>query len=157
VQARRASARRKSAHAPAAGLAKVGKRGAKQGRAQLPAQLGQLVDGVGGCFAGLRVALPQERHYHLLDQAGLAFGRPFVGAKVTSLDTVVGEGPGQPRDHGGFPAVIRRTPYDPGSDEPVLLEVSDSLNIHAGLGYEFPQRQLVVGGTSYIARAPGPR
>jgi hypothetical protein len=148
---------RKSAHAPGAGLAKVGKGGAKQGRAQFGAQFGQLLDGVGSSFAGLGVALPQERHYHLLDQPGFAFGRPFVGAKVTSLDTVAGKGPRQPCDHGGFPGVIRRTPDDPRSDEPVLLEISDSLDIHAGLGYEFRQRQLVVGGAPYLARAPGPR
>ena len=104
---------RKSAHAPGAGLAKVGKGCAKQGRAKLGAQFRQLVDGVGSGFAGLGVALPKERHDHLLDQAGLAFGRPFVGAKVTSLDTVAGKGPRQPGDHGGFPGVIRRTPDDP--------------------------------------------
>ncbi len=126
---------RKSAHAPRAGLAKVRKRCAKQGRAKLGAQFGQLVDGVGSSFAGLGVALPQERHYHLLDQPGLAFGRPFVGAKVTSLDTMAGKGPSQPCDHGRFPRVIRRTPDDPRRDEPVLLEISDSLHVHAGLGY----------------------
>jgi hypothetical protein len=68
-----------------------------------------------------------------------------------------GKSPRQPGDHGGLPTVIRGTSEDLGNYEAVLLEVPHSLDVYAGLGYELRQRQLVVGGSSYLAQATGPR
>ena len=60
-----------------------------QGPAEVPAQSGKLRQSVRGPAPGLRVALSQQGHDHLLEDAGLPVGGVAPGPQMAGLDAVL--------------------------------------------------------------------
>ncbi len=146
---------------------KIGQGRAQERGPQLPSKCGKLFDRSCSGLAGVRVALPDERHDDLFDQARFPIGGAFVAAEVPGLDAMAGKRHRQAGDGSRLPAVIARASNDPGYDEGEPFELAHGLFVSTGLLEELFKGEFLPAGAvrrlsnlagalgSSSSRAPG--
>src|SRR5690606_9686198 len=121
---------------PSAGAVGVAPQRRPQERAaELLAEVGHLPQVLGRLLAGGGVALLEQRHDHLLHEAGLPLGRHLVHAQVTSLDAEAHEPGGGPGDDEGLAVEVRVAAHLLAHEEAVAGQLVEGGGLEAaGLG-----------------------